>query len=73
MKALKASGITVLIILALWLAPMLFLWTINSLAEAGGAVFYIEHTLRNYWVATVALAIIWSTSIDIGIEKEGEH
>lgn len=36
----------------------LFLWSLNSLAAAGGASFYIPHTPMNYLAAFVFLAII---------------
>jgi fatty-acid desaturase len=53
-------GIAVVIVFAALLflvAPSLFLWAINSLAEAGGSSFYIEHNLWNYFVSTVLLVL----------------
>lgn len=35
-----------------------FIWTINSLAELGGASFHIPHTLKSYFVALVSLFLI---------------
>lgn len=40
------------------LGPMVMLWAINSLAESGGADFYIEHNLWNYFVAFVMLFLL---------------
>lgn len=48
------GGILILIAGLLLLFPVLFLWVINSLAEAGGSSFYIDHNLWNYWVAFIA-------------------
>lgn len=55
---LKIGLIVIGIILIICLAPMLFLWSINSLAELGGADFYIEHSLWSYFVAFVFLVIM---------------
>ena len=53
----------VLIIVAvLALSAMLSIWCLNSLAEAGGSDFYIEHNLWNYWVASVSAIVLKSTS-----------
>ena len=49
---LGAGGVLVFLLFLL-VFPVLFLWFINSMAEAGGSTFYIEHTLWNYWVAFV--------------------
>lgn len=54
MKGISIIVIVLLFILfAFVLAPMIFLWGINSLAESGGAVFYIPHTVGNYFVCFV--------------------
>ena len=47
----------VLVLLAL-VAPVLMLWTVNSIAEAGGAEFYIEHNLWNWFLAFVMLGLV---------------
>ena len=52
-----SAGIGLIILLFL-LGPILILWVINSLAEAGGASFYIEHNMWNYWVAFVLLCLV---------------
>ena len=52
------AGIILLITLLFLAAPSLFLWAINSLAEAGGSSFYIEHNLWNYFVSTVLLVLV---------------
>jgi len=52
-------AVIVLLITLLFLAvPSPFLWTINSLAEAEGSSFYIEHSLWNYFVAAVLLILV---------------
>lgn len=38
--------------------PFLIVWVINSLSEAGGSKFYIEHTLWNWFVAFVGLILV---------------
>lgn len=40
------------------LPPMIFLWSINSLAEAGGAAFYIPHELWTYFVSYVLISLL---------------
>lgn len=61
-EGLKASlgiGISlVLIFLILCLVPALFLWVVNSLFEAGGSAFYIEHGLFNYFLAFLFLCLV---------------
>lgn len=62
MKSVGVVGVIVLIVLLICIAPMLFLWSINSLAELGGAKFYIEHSLWSYWVSFVFLALVRGSS-----------
>lgn len=52
------GAIVALVILFFLIGPILMLWAINSLAEAGGASFYIEHNLWNYFVAFVLLVLV---------------
>ena len=53
------SGAIFGLIIALFLiGPILIIWAINSLAEAGGSEFYIEHELWNYWVAFILLVLV---------------
>jgi len=59
MKDLFSGGaVIVLIIAVILIVPVLFLWSVNSLAEAGGSQFYINHTLWNYFLALVFVGII---------------
>ena len=59
LKAIFGGGaIAVSIVLLLLIGPIFMLWAINSLAEAGGASFYIEHNLWNYFVVFVLLIYI---------------
>ncbi len=51
-------AISVLIIALFLIGPILVLWVINSLAEAGGLSFYIEHNMWNYWVAFILLLLV---------------
>jgi hypothetical protein len=51
-------GIVIVIIAAVCLAPMIFLWSINTLAALGGAEFYIPHTVWSYWVTVCFLVVI---------------
>jgi hypothetical protein len=44
------------------LAPMLLLWSVNWMAELGGAKFYIEHSIWSYWVAFVFLLVVRGTA-----------
>ena len=50
--------IALLVVAVICFVPMVFLWCINSLSEAGGASFYIEHNLWNYFVALVMAALL---------------
>ena len=52
------GAITGLIVLLFLIGPILMLWAVNSLAEAGGASFYIEHNIWNYFVAFVLLCLV---------------
>ena len=51
-------GFGVFIVFILVIGPVLLIWSVNSLAEAGGAAFYIDHNLWNYWVALVFLLCV---------------
>jgi hypothetical protein len=57
LKSLGVVGVIVLIIAIICLAPMLFLWSVNSLAELGGVNFYIEHTAWSYFVSLIFIII----------------
>jgi hypothetical protein len=59
---MKAVVIAVLVIVSLIAIPAIALWTLNSLAEAGGSSFYIAHNVWNYWVAFVAVCILKGTT-----------
>lgn len=54
----KLILVVTIIILAVLFAPMVFLWVINSLSEAGGSTFYIDHKPWNYLVAFIALLLL---------------
>ena len=58
---LGVAGIVILVCALLCLAPLIFLWAINTLAEAGGSSFYIPHGVFNYAVALVLICIFKST------------
>jgi len=51
------AGIAIIVLVFL-IGPILVIWTINSLAEAGGAQFYIEHNMWNYWIAFILLLLV---------------
>jgi hypothetical protein len=53
---MKVALIIILIILALILGPAMFLWAVNTLADAGGSDFYIPHGFWTY-LASLALAM----------------
>lgn len=53
---LVAVGALVLALMVL--APFLAVWVVNSLAEAGGAAFRLEHTAWTYFLAFVALVLV---------------
>ena len=59
------GGAAVVLLFALLLmGPVLLIWSINWLAESGGASFYIDHTLWNYWVALVFIVVVRGGSGD---------
>ncbi len=55
-------GVILLVAFVLAIGPMLFLWSVNSLAELGGAQFYIEHSAWSYFVSLVFLVVIGASS-----------
>lgn len=55
---LKIAGFVLLIAGLLFIAPMIFIWCVNTLSEAGGANFYISHTAFNYFVALILMVIV---------------
>jgi hypothetical protein len=56
--AFGAGALLVVIVLLAILAPAIFIFTINELAEAGGADFRIEHGLWNYFMAFLFLIAV---------------
>lgn len=56
--SLGVAGLVLVIIAIICFLPMVFLWSINSLAELGGSSFYIEHSPFSYLVAFVVVAIV---------------
>lgn len=61
-ELIKGVFLIVFIVLALLISPVLFLWALNSLAEAGGSTFYIPQTPWNWFVAFIALAVLHGAS-----------
>lgn len=59
---IKITLSVLLIIAAVCLGPMLFLWAINTLAELGGATFYINHSVWSYFVSIILIAIVRGSS-----------
>lgn len=53
------GGAFIALVIALFLiSPVLIIWVINSLSEAGGSGFYIEHNLWNWFVAFILLVLV---------------
>lgn len=50
--------IVFLVVATICLVPMVTLWCLNSLSEAGGSSFYIDHSLYNYFLAFVFVALM---------------
>ena len=55
---IKAVLVCIFLGVLFCIAPMVTLWTINSLAKAGGANFYIPHTAWNYLLTVILLFIV---------------
>ena len=53
--AVQAVGFVILLFL---IRPILFIWAINGLSEAGGSSFYVDHSLWNYFVAFILLVLV---------------
>jgi hypothetical protein len=53
-----AATVVVVILFLLIIAPAVFIFSVNSLAEAGGAEFRIEHGPWNYFVAFLFLVTV---------------
>jgi len=62
LTSLGVIGIALLFVVVIFIGPMLFLWSINSLAELGGSSFYIEHSVWSYFVSLVFLAVMKASS-----------
>ena len=60
-KGFGFIGVVLLKLALMCLAPLIFLWTVNSLAELGGSDFYITHTVWSYWVVFVFLVVMKSS------------
>lgn len=54
----KVILVIAMILGAVILGPLLFIWSVNSLAELGGSDFYIGHSVWSYFVSVVFLTII---------------
>lgn len=48
----------VVLLVLLAVSPFLFISCINSLAEAGGSNFYIEHSFSNYVFSFVLILLV---------------
>jgi hypothetical protein len=57
-KSIGVVGIIILVIGLLCLAPMIFLWSVNWLAEMGGASFYIPHTPWSYLISIIFIGMV---------------
>ena len=49
---------TIVLLIIIVLSPMLTIWCLNSLGEAGGSEFHIEYNIWNYWVAFVSILVL---------------
>ena len=59
MAVVFGGGAVLVLIAALFLiGPVLIIWAINSLSEAGGSSFYIGHNIWNWFVAFVLLILV---------------
>ena len=58
----KIIALAILVIVILIVLPVIAVWCLNSIMEAGGSTFYIEHTFWNYWLFLVALFLVNSNS-----------
>ena len=56
-----AATVVVVILFLLIVAPAVFIFSVNSLAESGGADFRIEHGLWNYFVTFLFLMTVNSS------------
>ena len=56
------GGVIAFVIFLIILSPMLFLWSLNTLAELGNVKFYIEHSIWSYWVAFVFMMCVRGAS-----------
>jgi hypothetical protein len=59
---MKVIALAFLVVLFLAIAPALFLWSVNSLAAAGGADFYIPHGIWTYLYSWVFLGLVASSA-----------
>lgn len=59
---LGAILIIVFALFMLLLAPMGFLWSVNTLAELAGTKFYIPHTFWSYLASFVLLLLFGARS-----------
>lgn len=51
--------LVVIAVLLCCLAPMLMIWSVNTLAESGGSSFYIEHNFWSY-LASFVLVLVFN-------------
>ena len=55
---IAGSGAVMLGVALVIIGPVCLLWSVNSLASAGGADFYIQHNAWNYLVAVMFLICV---------------
>jgi len=56
-SSLGVVGICVAVIAVVCLVPFVAIWAVNTLAEIGGATFYIPHGVYSYFVMFVFVAM----------------
>ena len=64
-----SGGVIVLLLLVLFIMPILFIWSVNTLAALGGSSFFIPHTLWSYWVSLIFLVCVRGTANNKGVSK----
>jgi len=57
-SSLGIGFVVFLVVAVICLVPMVTLWCLNSLSEAGGSSFYIDHSLYNYILAFVLVGLV---------------
>lgn len=63
---LQAIVILAIILLAICIAPLITLWSINTLAEAALLKFYIPHT---FWTYLAVIGLLMIVKPDVNVKK----